>query len=101
VKKIVLNHFRKEWQDLLGSFERLLNEDPSQCHWFTWTGPAFNVLPRPDSQVWTELEDWPEDPVYMDMPGLGYDEDVDEVGEDDPEEAHSTRKRPPMTNGKF
>ena len=101
VKTIVLNHFRKEWQDLLGAFERLLNEDPSKCQWFSWNGPNFHILPRDKTQVWTEVEDWSEDPVYTDIPGLGHDEDVDEVGEEDPEEVHSTRKRPPMNNGTF
>jgi hypothetical protein len=93
VKKIVLNHFRKEWQDLLSSFEQLLKEDPSKCHWFTWQGPPFRILPRDETQVWTEMEDWAEDPIYTDTPGMADDDDSDEVGEEDPEEGHTKRKR--------
>jgi len=64
VTAIVVDHFRNEWQDLLGSFEKILHEDPSNSGWFTWNGPHFSIFPCDESQVWTEPQDWQQDPVY-------------------------------------
>src|ERR1700738_742657 len=65
--KLILGHIHKDWQDLLGSFEKALNEDPSACHWFSWRGGRFYILPRDERQVWGELFDWEANPIYTNI----------------------------------
>jgi hypothetical protein len=103
VTGIVLDHIRNEWQDLLVAFEKTLKDDSTKSNWFTWKGPTFRIFRRDESQVWTEMLDWPEDPVYTAISGTEDDEDVGRLRDDhsDPE-THSTRsKRPhPQQQGK-
>ena len=97
VTAIILNHIRHERQDLLGAFERLLRVDASEAHWFSWNGPQFHILSRPQDQAWTELQDLPEDPVYED---LSDGEDDDEGANTEPESS-ITQKRPAENSGTF
>ena len=81
ITKLILNHMRKEWQDLLGAFEKSLAQDPSTCCWFGWRGGKFYILPRDDQQVWYEALDWDANPVYTMMDDE--EEDGSSNGEED------------------
>jgi hypothetical protein len=75
---MVTTHIGTEWQDLLSGFEKLRSQDPSKGRSLTWDGPNFLVLARDDSQVWKELQDFPDDPVYGDSDEL----EVEDIGSD-------------------
>ena len=81
IASLVLDHIRLEQPDLLQTFDHLLKQDPSNCQWFAWIGPDFKIFSRDGQQLWTELVDLPEDPIYRaekvsdyDMDGLEDDE---------------------------
>jgi hypothetical protein len=62
VVTLVYSHIRSEWQDLLLPFERLCR-NKGRAHKFVWPHD-FRILRRDESQVWTELLDCLEDPIY-------------------------------------
>ena len=107
VTAAVLDHIRKEWQDLLHAFEQLLNDDPSKCHWFIWNGPKFHIFPCDESQVWTELQDLLNDPVYVQTSGEEQDEDASGAGDDEsepdvrPKRPHSQNDGMPFSEKSF
>jgi hypothetical protein len=71
---IILAHIRSELPDLLGTFERSLEDNPSECHWFVWRGPGFQVIPRAELKGLAETNDWREDPVYGNPSGEEQDD---------------------------
>ena len=88
----VLDHLRKDWQDLLDAFQKLLHDDPSAGHWFSWNGPDFHVFCRDNTQVWTELEDLPDDPIYEQV--SDEEQEDSDVGDDRSELGTIRSKRP-------
>ena len=89
LEKTVLNHFRMDWQHLLGEFEHCLEQDDAQCRFFSWTGPDFRIYSR-GNQVWEEVEDLSSAPVYRKIP---VDDDDDERNSD---EVHDIAERKEM-----
>jgi hypothetical protein len=96
VVEIIVSHIRSEWQDLLRPFQKLC-QDQQRAHTFSWTGPDFRILPRDESQVWKELQDWPTDPVYGDI--IEEDEDEDVSGDDTSDGETIAKRAKSMADG--
>jgi hypothetical protein len=92
----VIAHIRNDWQDLRPAFDKLLKKDSSECHWFDWRGPEFQVLSR--GQLQKVNYDLPDDPIYKAILDLDSDDEMSiddsDVEREDPSSSRPKRPRP-------
>ena len=96
----VVAHVQTDWQDMLAAFKKLL-KTPQHLHlFFDWRGPDFKIVVRQSPQVWNELFDRLEDPIFRDILDTGSDEEMD-ADESDRGASSTRRKRSLPEAGMF